>query len=207
MSQYTNQLQQLAGRRAQVQTQLAAADEKLKTVLSQWKIDETARIIGVHVTEKTRKRVKSIFDGIGTSALQAVFGPDSKFEIKFDQTESQRRRAWFCVDTAGVQGDPTQKSGNSMEAVLSTMLRRAVIILHPQLTNFLACDEPLSGIDVDKQPGMALLDREMVDAHGMQILVVTHDSAQAFADQADAVIEVERTGPRTSGVNIWQRKE
>lgn len=202
MSVITSQLQQMVGRRTQVETQLGAARSKLESLRSEWALDESARIIGVHITEKTRSRVKSIFDGIGTAALQSVFGDGSQFSVEFDQTETQKRRAWLCVDSAGVKGNPTEKSGNSVAAILSTMLRRAVIILHPELRNIIFCDEPLEGIDIQKQPGMAAIDREMVDAHGLQMIIVTHAASDAYADKADVVVQVERSSPRKSEVRV-----
>jgi len=205
MTPFTNALQQMAGRRAQISADLGQAKVSLEATRREWALDETARIVGVHVTDRTRQRVQSIFGGIGTAALQAVFGDGSDFRIEFDQTESQRRRAFFCVETNGVRGDPMEKSGNSVAAVLSTILRRAVVILHPELRNLLIADEPLEGVDAQKQNGLVQIDREMCDSHSLQLVVVSHIASEMYQDIADVVVQVERDSPRTSQVQVTKR--
>ena len=185
-------LSQASGRREQLQLQQGRLHALRIESEQGWRRYEAARIIGLYITDETRKDIKRTFDGIGTAAMQAVFGPQSSFSIEFDQTEANRRRAWLTVDTGGVAGDVQDKSGNSAGAVLSTMLRRAMVLLNPALANVMVLDEPLYGIDDGKVGDMAEIDREMVDAHELQIICITHQGAEEYRQLADVVIDARR---------------
>ena len=190
-------LQRAQGRRDQLQHQLSDIHQKETATLKRWKTYEGGRIVGQWLTDTTRENVQTIFGGIGTAAVQAVFGKDASFTIEFTETERGIRRAQLLVEADGVIGDPTHKSGNSVAAVLSTVLRRAMILLHPRLRNILIADEPLYGIDSGRVRDMAEIDRQMVDEHDMQLVVITHEGAEDYWELADTRIMVERVGGKS----------
>ena len=155
---------------------------------------ESARLIGQYLTEQGRTEIKNIFEGIGTAALKVIFGDDAEFHVDYRKTDSDTRQAYLRVSAGNVSGDPLTNSGNSVAAVLSTLLRRAVIILDPALRNILICDEPLSGLDASKMEDVATIDREMVDNQDMQLIIITHAGVENYLKLADTVIEVIMVG-------------
>ena len=187
-----SEIQQLIGRRDQIRQQLADLERRLSETNRTWQRHEGARLIGQWLTERTREQVRAVFSSIGTAALQAVFGPTAGFSIESDVTESGQRRAFLTAHDGSVSGDVADKSGNSVAAVLSTMLRRAVIIMHPKLDNILIADEPLYGIDASRFEDMARIERQMVDDHGMQIVVITHGGAEDYDAVADVSIRARK---------------
>ena len=183
--------QQLVGRRDLLKEDVKARSAEAEQLHGDWKLHEAVTIIGRFATEKTRNRVKQVFDGIGTSALQAVFDADSTFSLEFVQTPSGKRQARMVAHVGDVKGDPLLTSGNSTAAVLSTVLRRAVIILHPKLLNLLIADEPLSGLDTGRVRELALIDRDMVDDHGMQYIAIVHEGDDEYTEIADSIVSVD----------------
>ena len=153
---------------------------------------ESARLIGQYLTEQGRNEIKSIFEGIGTAALKVIFGDDAEFHVDYRNTEGNTRQAYLRVTAGNVTGDPLTNSGNSVAAVLSTLLRRAVIILDNSLRNILICDEPLSGLDRGKMGDVAIIDREMVDNQNMQLIIITHSGVEDYIALADTVVEVSK---------------
>lgn len=180
------------GRRDQLQADTIELSKKLEETREEFQCYDAARIIGTWVSESTREDVRQVFSSIGTSALQAVFGEDSGFDIVFRETEDGKRQAQLIFSAGGVSGDVIRKGGNSAGAVLSTMLRRAMILLDGRLTNTLFADEPLYGIDAGKVSIMAQLDRQLVDNNGLQLVVITHDGEDDYKELADVVIEVRK---------------
>lgn len=194
------------GRRDQLASDIWNLETELSKKQHEFAVYDAARLIGTWAAEKTREDVRIVFSSIGTSALQAIFGGDSSFDIVFTETNSGKRQAQlsFCVD--GVGGDVLKKGGNSAGAVLSTMLRRAMILLDPRLENILIADEPLYGIDAQKVSIMAQLDRALVDNNDLQLIVITHDGEDDYKELADVVIEVSKVDG-VSRAKITQREE
>ena len=182
----------LSGRRDELRERLADLDDEITSRTNTLRCHDSARIIGQWLTDQTRSDVQAIFGGIGTAALRAVFGPAARFAIDFTETPAGKRQAILLAEADGVVGDPVRKSGNSVSAVLSTVLRRAMILLHPRLRNVLIADEPLYGIDSGRLSDMAQIDREMVDDHGLQIIVITHEGEECYRELADVILDVEK---------------
>ncbi len=183
-------LSRAQGRRDQLVADIDELSADLASKRREFDVYDAARIIGTWVSESTREDVRVVFSSIGTAALQAIFGDDCNFDIVFNETDSGKRQAQlaFCID--GVGGDVLRKGGNSAGAVLSTMLRRAMILLDSRLANILVADEPLYGIDSQKVSIMARLDRALVDNNNLQLVVITHDGEDDYKEIADVVIEV-----------------
>jgi hypothetical protein len=203
-----SQVDQALGAQTALRSQLAIANSKLDNVDTQWKLYETAKQVGTRITTQTRERVAAIFGGIGTSALRVIFSDQAEFSIRFDgEEDAKTRRAWLLVSDGNVAGDPTKKSGNSVNSVLSSLLRMAVVILHPGLSKFVALDEPLYGVNESKFSAVADVYRDLVDNHQLQTVVITHSGAAEFKEVADVVIEVSRPDPsKPSIVNIMDKR-
>ena len=195
------------GRRDQLTSDVAASNTELAQKQAEFARYDAARLVGTWVSEKTREEVRTVFSSIGTSALQAIFGEDSSFDILFNETPSGKRQAQLAFCAGGVSGDVLRKGGNSAGAVLSTMLRRAMILLDNRLHNVLFADEPLYGIDAQKVEIMARLDRALVDNNGIQIVVITHDGEDEYREIADVSIEVVKGDDGISRPHITQREE
>lgn len=187
-----NVLSRAEGRRDQLLSDVRSLDAELTVKKNDFTRYDAARIVGTWVSECTREDVRSVFASIGTAALQAVFGEDSGFDILFRETDSGKRQAQLIFSAGGVSGDVLRKGGNSAGAVLSTMLRRAMILLDTNLHKTLFADEPLYGIDASKVEIMARLDRELVDNNGLQVIVITHDGEDDYKELADVVVEVRK---------------
>lgn len=197
----------IVGRRDATADELSSSRAKVTTLQHEWDRDESARIVGQYLTERARDDVQSVFGGVGTAALQALFGPEIKFSVEFDETpKSGKRRAHLVVEERGVKGDPLARSGNSVAGVLSTILRRAMIVLHPKLRNVLIADEPLSALDTGRQPEMAEIDRQMCDDQGLQYIVITHEGEGNYEGLADVVHRM-RMGPEGTIIKTEDRRE
>jgi hypothetical protein len=202
-------IEQAKGARATLLQQLAANGTQLAAAERNWRRFEGARILGTRLTSETRERVSSMFSAIGTAALEATFGPAASFSVEFDEsTDAKIRRATLVASDGIVSGDPTEKSGNSVSSVLSTLLRMAVIIIHPRLRNLLVADEPLYGIDPSRHGVVVAVHKDLVQGHGLQEIIISHDAADELADAADVVIEVSRADERApSRVKVTRKRE
>ena len=190
MSILQSKLQRALGKRDTLLQDYSKLHDYYDEIQDRYIIAESARLIGQYLTEQGRTEIKNIFEGIGTAALKAIFGETAEFHVDYRKTDSDTRQAFLRVSIGNVSGDPLTNSGNSVAAILSTLLRRAVIILDPTLRNILICDEALSGIDEGKMEDVAVIDREMVDSQGMQLITITHDGVTEYLSLADTVIEV-----------------
>lgn len=190
MSILQSKLQRALGRRDQLLQDHDKLKEYYDEMQSRYITAESARLIGQYLTEQGRTEIKNIFEGIGTAALKAIFGGTAEFHVDYRKTDSDTRQAFLRVSIGNVSGDPLTNSGNSVAAILSTLLRRAVIILDPMLRDILICDEPLAGLDESKMGDIATIDREMVDSQNMQLITITHEGKENYIEMADTVIEV-----------------
>jgi ABC-type molybdenum transport system ATPase subunit/photorepair protein PhrA len=206
LSSISRTLSMAEGRRAQLQQDLQSLDTELKQKQQEFETYDAARLVGTWISDTTREDVRTVFASIGSSALQAIFGGDSSFDILYNETKSGKRQAQLAFTVDGVSGDVLRKGGNSAGAVLSTMLRRAMILLDPRLANLLIADEPLYGIDATRVSTMAALDRALVDENGMQLIIITHDGEDDYRELADVVIEVSKVDG-VSQAKITQREE
>lgn len=193
---------QYEGRKVELEEQKAALSDKLDTAVNERASLYTAAQIGQWITDRVRSKVRNIFTNVGTKALQAIFGPDTKFLMQTDITDAGNRRCRLLIERDGVIQDPVRASGNSVGAVLSTLLRRLVILLHPDLSNVIIADEPLYGIDRGRADQMAMVDREMCDEHDMQFIGIMHETDEAYQRLCDTWVTVEQEKHNTSTVTI-----
>ena len=206
MSNLAARVHNLVGQRDIVTKSLESARASAASLQRDWDLNESARIVGQWLTERARNDIQQVFGGVGTAALQALFGSEIEFSVEFDETPAGKRRAHLVVSERGVRGNPLSKSGNSVAGVLSTTLRRAMIILHPGLRNVLVADEPLSALDTGRQPEMAEIDRQMCDKHNLQYIVITHEGDDVYKGIADVVHTV-RMGPDGTIIETEDRRE
>lgn len=145
---------------------------KARVLLEKYSEDEQ-----VQLTEKVTMLV-----GRG---LQTIFGADYKFRIEMKVLRKQAAMEFLIESDGFTEGrEPMDSHGGGLVNVISLVLRLTIVALTPGLSRTVVLDEPFAQLSQGYIEGMSSFIRELVDATGIQLIIVSHEPE--IADVADS---------------------
>lgn len=126
------------------------------------------------IDESVAKNVDAISDLVTTGLHHIIDDQTIKFTIKPDHKAS-RIEMQFLVEQDGFSGDPLDSFGGGATAIISFILRVAVMS-RVNCSNLLILDESLSALANVYVPGCADFLRKISEELDINILMVTHNN-------------------------------
>lgn len=169
---------------ALLRKQAKQADERAVAALSEADLTLQARLLLETYSEDEQEALRRRVEGLVSRGLQVIFGDDYGFRVEVGQERGQAAM-WFRVTSGSGERDPLQSHGGGVVNVVSFVLRVVVAALTPGLSKTLILDEPFAQLSQEFLEPMGAFLRELVDATGLQLVVVSHEpEIAAIADRA-----------------------
>lgn len=167
-------------------TELDKVKEQL-TVLLQ------TRLVFQVAAEAARERAREHIQGLVTSALQSVFGPDISFEVILEE-KRERPEAEFLVastygGTARVANRPEDARGGGVVDIVSLALR-AALLAGARLEGFIVFDEPAKHVSEQYSRAAAELLKSLSEDMERQVIMVTHNAHLAEVGEISYRVEM-----------------
>lgn len=190
-------VERATGERARVEKNLSVAQRSLETLEKRSRRLEKAQAIIQEVAKLTQQELEFHVSDLVSHALAAVFRNPYTFSLQFNV-----RRNKTEADLLWQRGDSCfQPNGGGVRDVSSFALRVAFWTLQDKHSApVLILDEPFKGLKpTTLQERAGQLMKEVAETLGVQILMVSHDSA--LAEAADTSYNITMKG----GVSNVQR--
>jgi DNA repair exonuclease SbcCD ATPase subunit len=140
--------------------------------------------------DSIEKNVNSISELTSSGLHHVIY--DQQINFKIHQEPKLNRLAMqFILEQDGVEGDPLDSFGGGAAALISFVLRLAVMT-RMSMGNLLLLDESMSALANKYVPAAAAFMRELSEKTGINILMVTHNPE--FLQQAHVAYEGHKDG-------------
>jgi len=140
------------------------------------------------LSESRQKSVVDLFENTVTAALQEVFNGKYSFKLLYGKRNNVAT-VDFTVHTGEYDGylPIRMTQGNSVAQVIGTILRM-VFVSVLEGRKFVALDESLGGIEIDRESKVGAFLRKICERFKMQTLMVSHK--EGILQSADNMIEL-----------------
>ncbi len=167
---------------------LRAQHERAALTLTEERADQEltvkARLLLEQYSEVEQEQLKEKVTSLVSRGLQTIFGPEYAFRIEMKTLRKQAAME-FTIIRDLVERDPMGSHGGGLVNVIALVLRLTIVALTPGLSRTVVLDEPFAQLSQGYLDGMGRFIRELVDATGMQLIIVSHEPEIAdVADQA-----------------------
>lgn len=150
----------------QVKKEKEALDARLIAI-------EEAQVFLQVVAKQTQEKIKFRIEDIVNLAIDSVFGPRYKFEIKFEMKRGQTE-ANFVLWDGEHELDPYDSNGGGVADIISFALRIALLIISKN-RKVLILDEPMKAVSLDLRDAAYTLMQKLSHELNIQIICVTHE--------------------------------
>jgi len=155
---------------------VAASDEHYRLA----QITDLASVLLQSYSEAEQEALRSRIEMLTSRGLELIFGKRFDFKVVVRQVRGQAAMEFRIGGS-----DPLDSNGGGVVNVVSLVLRLVVVALTPSLGDVVVLDEPFAQLSAAYLPGMGTFIRELADASGVQLLIVSHESEiAAVADMA-----------------------
>lgn len=160
------------------------AELTMKTERDDQALTIKARLLLEQYSEIEQEQLKEKVTALVSRGLQTIFGTEYAFRIEMKTLRKQAAME-FTIIRELVERDPMDSHGGGLVNVIALVLRLTIVALTPGLSRTVVLDEPFAQLSQGYIDGMGRFIRELVDATGMQLLIVSHEEEIAeVADQA-----------------------
>ena len=185
LSEWDREAVQAEARLDSLRSVVSTAQDKTEALTDLKRTTASAKAVLEKVSSREAENVQMAVSNLVTSGLQAVFGPFYAFVIE-PKIERGRPSVNMFVKVAGRTQDEEEHDsdivnshGGGLAAVISFLLR--VVVISLEGGKLLIADEPFSHLSAEYVPRMASFLRDLVDQTGIQMILVSHESALAEA--------------------------
>lgn len=183
----------LDGMRETKRAQREAALQKVFALQEEKDLLEKTETVLKHLIDKLAKKDLSQMDRLVTYGLKSVF-PD--IDVRFESDlEEHGKKVKIRLSTVFGENTVDEESKCSID-VIESLLLRLVCIRKMKRAPILFLDEAFGAVDSEYIANVSGLVSELAQKLGMDILLVTHNSA--LADAADSNYRIQRRGGKTS---------
>lgn len=182
------------GKLDQVEEQLASAMVDVHAHQADGQLVLQARLLLETFSEEEQDALRARVEGLVSRGLSLIFGEGYGFRVEVGNLRGQAAMTFRIVTPEG-EFDPLQSHGGGVVNVVSFVLRVVVAALTPGLSRALVLDEPFAQLSSEFLEPMALFLRELVDASGIQLLIVSHEPE--IAAVADHAYRLRKVGGKT----------
>ena len=141
------------------------------------------------ISENSNNKIISLFEHTVSVGLQDLF--DESYSFKFEiKSRGNSSACDFLVKTSEFPGwsDIIMNHGKSVQDIISLILRIVLIKLMKDQRGIVILDEPLSGVEYERQKLAGEFIGEISHKFGIQIIVVTHSTE--LTSQCDKEITI-----------------
>lgn len=168
----------------QYQTLVTEAEERAFSHIAAADVTAKARMLLEGYSEEEQEALRRRVEGLVGRGLSVIFGEGYGFEVEVGQMRGQAAMK-FWVTTPSGKRDPLESHGGGVVNVVAFVLRVVVTALTPGLSRVLVLDEPFAQLSQEYLEPMGGFLRELVEATGIQLIVVSHEpEIAAIADKA-----------------------
>ena len=178
LTRWDREVVQAEGRLDSLRSTLKIAQDKADRAAESRVTTDAAKVVLEKVSSDRFDSVQASVSNLVTSGLQAVFGPRYVFVVE-PKIERGRPSIDMWVNHDGENLDIVDGHGGGLAAVVSFLLR--VVVVSLEGGKVLIADEPFSHLSAEYVPRMATFLRDLVDQTGIQMILVSHESALAEA--------------------------
>lgn len=188
--------------------------QDLEKLREEKKNHEEASAALLKFLEACRDKSKSVFEDLGTTALESVFGENYALEISYDvNRNSSVADINISIPTKydeNIVVSLDQCGGGMIDLVSMVFCISQLELLHPRLEGPILSDEYFKFLSDDLRAPAAEVLRETLNpdmkganGKGRQLLMITH--AKEFLEYADKIFHFRKVGDRTSVEDITSR--
>ncbi|MGO0123059.1 ATP-binding protein [Desulfothermobacter acidiphilus] len=205
-------LEELVARRRweleRLQQELQEKEQELATCREKEEVLGMVREIFLLAAGEAYEQACRGLEGAVTLALQSVFGPEIRFNIRLTPRREQQEADFLVSSSYGgtqvVQTEPTEARGGGVVDVISLSLR-AALLAHSRLPGLLVLDEPGKHVSEEYARPLGEWLRLISQEMGRQILLVTHSDSLAETGekiyrvdirQGESVVKLVSSGQR-----------
>jgi len=155
------------------------------------KIDDYDRCICIfnYIVQSGCEEIISSFEKVISGGLKDVFDDSYEFQFKLSKT-AKNTTCEFAIKTDACPEfiELTMTRGRSVKEVIGVILRLLVINIDTQMNRFLVLDEPLGGLEPERQPIAREFLRNVAKRFNIQLLIVTQSNE--FNQEADNKVTI-----------------
>lgn len=195
----TRSLHEQAARRELLREREAELVGKVADANHRAEVLERVSILLNSIGEQRQADAQKLIENVVTQGLQAVFDPTLSFHI-VPVTKGKTAGIEFIVrtnlDGEAIETPVLEARGGGVSAVIGVLLRITTLLLSgDKLRRVLVLDESFSHVSADHLEALGQFLRVLVDRTGLQIILVTHQSA--LTEFADKVYKFDSRNGRT----------
>lgn len=198
MKEFRRKLEQLKGRRDEIQSSLDEACNEYK-IFSRRKINaEQAQLIIQEVARQTQSQLEYHISDVVSTALTAVFDDPYELKLEFVDRRGKTEADIFFVRD-GQEIEPLSSAGGGAVDVASFALRIALWSLSkPKSRPTIILDEPFRFLSANLQPRAGEMMNMLSEKMGIQFIIVTHN--KSIIESADKIFTV--TKPKAESLVV-----
>lgn len=147
-------------------------------------VTQKARLMLESYSEEEQAKLLGRVEALVSRGLQVIFGEGYGFSIEVGESRGQVTTE-FRVTVGEAGRDPLESHGGGLVNIVAFVLRLVVVALTPGLSRTVVLDEPFAQLSGGYLEAVGSFLRELVDATGIQLLLVSHEpEIAAVADVA-----------------------
>lgn len=133
-----------------------------------------ATLIFEYLLEKNYDKILNLFENTITAALVDLFDEGYSFKFHLDK-HGENTTCDFYIKTGEypVHIDLRMTQGKSLQEIIATVLRIVIVKLNDEMSNIVILDEPLGGLEPNKQELVGRFLYKISEEFDMQIIMVT----------------------------------
>lgn len=194
MTDWDEWLTPLEGERVGLESRIQELDTALAVDQTKRRILEEARDVINAAIGATQGEVCSLVEELVTAALEAVYGDGYGFELNHRMARNQIEAIPRIIKD-GEEYDPRGDVGVGIVDVASFVSRLAMWALEGKSTRAtFVLDEPFKFVSKDRTMGVSQMLNGLVEALGIQVIMVSHDEGIAAAANKAWVVEQSSVG-------------
>jgi len=185
----TTKLHRLKGQRSQLQRQLKTVKSTYITAYRNVAATEEAKALLQKVAKETQDQLRYHVTDLGSMALEAVFGPGTKLDLEFKETNGKTSAQLRFLTADGNATDPLEEDSGGAADIAAFALRCSLWAMQrPRTRAVMIMDEPAKNINDETremQKRYAEMVKEVSERLGMQFIIVTQ--IQELEEVADKI--------------------
>lgn len=188
---FKNKLERKKGEKHRIEQQIEQCTKRAKVLQGRLIKVEKAQEIVKKVTTEVQQQIKFSVTKIISLALSSIYNDTYEFDLDFG-TRGGRTTITPFFKKNGENYIIGQETGGGHLDIASLALRLSLWTLN-KTRNTIILDEPFRFLDVTAQEKLGEMLKFLCDKLNLQIIMVTHISAEGLLNEASRVYEVIKT--------------
>lgn len=191
IQQIQSNIDKIKGRKEEIQARLAENKVELRLLIKEKNILTKCTKLLAYISSVNEDKIVKLFEHTLSAALKDIF--DDSYQFKFDM--KTRRDSSACEFL--IQHDPLSRmvdivlcNGKSIQEIVAVIFRIILVKLDKKSRKIVILDEPLSGIEIERQRITSKFLADICNKFDIQLIVVTH--SLEFVEHAGKIIDIDK---------------